>query len=502
MRKFDGKNHDNNRFKERDENLGNPGSILDANWLNAMQDEVVNTIEALGITIDPNNPKQLKEAIVLMDSIPKLHVYEENARKYADTLAGDGFVEWGYHLNYADKSRVAVNNGAWTWDGMSATDANTVTTIRNQIGMGIKGIADSVTIHGNSNTTYPILSCGGRKIYFVGSIDQNRFDLNSTGLDVAIPLPDAPNGKEAIDLDTTEYREFTTQLEAKAWVNVNPTRRQLITERQDFIGMEMWYEEILEKDIVYPLGNVQYSKNIYNGKNSNGTSIGNESNITPISLDNTLVNQQYSAYGNWDTKTKGYGVKWSTLSVSDRLRFIQDSRNNIFFDSVNSKLIQLRYRVRVIKGIFNGDWSFFNGLTSTVNTGIFTGIKTVNDIGSILNPVTNKKYEIEAVAKHSGLSLDDVSRIHDHIFVRMHLLHEGSQVSTFDADYYMAHSWRRLRDGKNIQKHDITMLKHELAEEKIMGKSLEIQYEKAHNEATKMYNYQKELLAYLKDHDV
>ena len=114
----------------------------------------------------------------------------------------------------------------------------------------------------------------------------------------------------------------------------------------------------------------------------------------------------------------------------------------------------------------------------------------------------DKKYEIEAVAKHSGLSLDDVSRIHDHIFVRMHLLHEGSQVSTFDADYYMAHSWRRLRDGKNIQKHDITMLKHELAEEKIMGKSLEIQYEKAHNEATKMYNYQKELLAYLKDHDV
>ena len=97
MRKFDGKNHDNNRFKERDENLGTPGSILDANWLNGVQDEIVNTIEALGLTIDPNNPKQMKEAIVLMDSVPKLHRYEEDARKYADRVAGDEFATCGTH---------------------------------------------------------------------------------------------------------------------------------------------------------------------------------------------------------------------------------------------------------------------------------------------------------------------------------------------------------------------------------------------------------------------
>jgi hypothetical protein len=78
----------------------------------------------------------MKEAIVLMDSIPKLHVYEENARKYADTLAGDGFVEWGYHLNYADKSRVAINNGATTYDKYVYISQD-IPNIRNAISIGV-----------------------------------------------------------------------------------------------------------------------------------------------------------------------------------------------------------------------------------------------------------------------------------------------------------------------------------------------------------------------------
>ena len=70
------------------------------------------------------------------------------------------------------------------------------------------------------------------------------------------------------------------------------------------------------------------------------------------------------------------------------------------------------------------------------------------------------------------------------------------------SDYYMAHSWLRLRQGKDIQKHDITMLNHELAEEKEMQDSLDVIYEDSHERVQKIYNYQKELLEYLKDHDV
>lgn len=46
------------------------------------------------------------------------------------------------------------------------------------------------------------------------------------------------------------------------------------------------------------------------------------------------------------------------------------------------------------------------------------------------------------------------------------------------------------------------MLKHELEEEKIMGTSIDVIYENVHNEVQKKYNYQKELLEYLKNNDV
>ena len=91
--------------------------------------------------------------------------------------------------------------------------------------------------------------------------------------------------------------------------------------------------------------------------------------------------------------------------------------------------------------------------------------------------------------------------MYDHVFIREHKFKDGS-VHKFYPDYYMAHSWLRLREGKNIQKHDITMLKHELEEEKIMGTSIDVIYENVHNEVQKKYNYQKELLEYLKNNDV
>lgn len=52
---------------------------------------------------------------------------------------------------------------------------------------------------------------------------------------------------------------------------------------------------------------------------------------------------------------------------------------------------------------------------------------------------------------------------------------------------------------KTIDNCNLTMLKHELLEESIMGNSLDIPYETAHNIAEKQYNYQKELMEYLEE---
>lgn len=112
-----------------------------------------------------------------------------------------------------------------------------------------------------------------------------------------------------------------------------------------------------------------------------------------------------------------------------------------------------------------------------------------------------KENEVKAIAKNSNFTIDEISRIYDHVFIRNHKFKNGT-IHRFDADYYMAHSWIRLRNGKKIYNHDFTMLYHELAEESIMGERLDIFYEDVHKEVEKKYSYQKELLEYLKNHDV
>ena len=112
----------------------------------------------------------------------------------------------------------------------------------------------------------------------------------------------------------------------------------------------------------------------------------------------------------------------------------------------------------------------------------------------------DRKYEIKAVAKNTGFKEEDVDKVFAHIFEVKHLFEDGT-IHLFDSDYYMQHSWMRLREGNNIQPHDITMLKHELAEANIMGKGTDVVYETAHKKVEKKYNYQKELLEYLKSHE-
>ena len=110
----------------------------------------------------------------------------------------------------------------------------------------------------------------------------------------------------------------------------------------------------------------------------------------------------------------------------------------------------------------------------------------------------NSMYEVRAIAKNSGMSESDIKKVYDHIYTNKHLFKNGT-IHLFDHDYEMAQSWQRLRNNNNIQPHDITLLKHELAEYNIMGESIDIEYEPVHNEVTKKYNYQKELMQYLKE---
>lgn len=108
----------------------------------------------------------------------------------------------------------------------------------------------------------------------------------------------------------------------------------------------------------------------------------------------------------------------------------------------------------------------------------------------------NKQHEIVKVSKNSRLSQSDVEKIYNHIFINEYDLEDGRK--RFDPSYDMAESWRRLSEigGKNIQPHDLVMLRHELMEHDLMANGM--RYDEAHELTNKNYNYQKAWIAWMK----
>lgn len=94
--------------------------------------------------------------------------------------------------------------------------------------------------------------------------------------------------------------------------------------------------------------------------------------------------------------------------------------------------------------------------------------------------------DIEKIASNTDFSLDQIRLIKNYLFIWEHDLEDGTR--RFDPIFHIAESWRRLAyDAKNIQPHDITLLKHELLEIDLVTKGYS--QREAHENATKIHNY-------------
>lgn len=98
--------------------------------------------------------------------------------------------------------------------------------------------------------------------------------------------------------------------------------------------------------------------------------------------------------------------------------------------------------------------------------------------------------EVSRIAKNTGFPAKDIEKVYYHVFENKYNLEGG--LKTFDPDYDMAQSWQRLFTGTQIQKHDITLLHHELMESELMAKGID--YDTAHKETQKKYDYLSELV--------
>ena len=101
--------------------------------------------------------------------------------------------------------------------------------------------------------------------------------------------------------------------------------------------------------------------------------------------------------------------------------------------------------------------------------------------------------DAESISQNTGYSIEEIQNIKKYIFFDIHDLGDG-RTDRFDSDFMMAQSWQRLIDGKDIQEHDFTLLKHELLERKYENQG--IPHSKAHTLASNEYNYSEEAEKY------
>lgn len=106
--------------------------------------------------------------------------------------------------------------------------------------------------------------------------------------------------------------------------------------------------------------------------------------------------------------------------------------------------------------------------------------------------VRKMKTDVSRISKNTGFSEELIKSIKNFIFMEKHDL--GDRIDYFDPDYKMAESWQRLIDGKNIQQHDLTLLKHEKMERELMLQGYT--QDEAHKITSMKYNYGKEAEEY------
>lgn len=112
--------------------------------------------------------------------------------------------------------------------------------------------------------------------------------------------------------------------------------------------------------------------------------------------------------------------------------------------------------------------------------------------------VRKMKTDVRNISNNTGFSESDIAQIKDHVFMKEHDL-GGDIPEQFYPSYAMAQSWQRLIEGKNIQKHDITLLRHEKMESDLMkqGYSQSV----AHRMTESVFNYAKESREYYAEID-
>lgn len=176
--------------------------------------------------------------------------------------------------------------------------------------VGETGLFEPINEGLNGSTTVSnTMTLGNNTIQLVNGI------AHYTGGDFL--LPDAPDGTKTYDSETGEV--VIHESVELAFASETETNK-VITTRKDLVFLETGHEDI-SNIFFHPNGDVQFKDNSWNG----------------ISLVQDLT-------------TKGFGKKWLDMPTSERIKAIQDPKNNIYFNAETKKYIQVKFIKQVIEG--------------------------------------------------------------------------------------------------------------------------------------------------------
>lgn len=233
---------------------------------------------------------EIAEDLNAFASVLRSATTEQAVDFYADfrrsNLAGSGFEEMGKHPSGVS----LINEGMY---------------IPTRVDQTTKGYMcfghNSIAALGSSNTMYPTLNANGFQI----QINDGR--LKNNAYYVVDNFPPAPN-------------------------------RSTLPNRADLYFFEVWTEDISTKDFVYPYGNTQFKADFYKG--------------IELVFGSFVGFGTYSLLGNWQTEGDlvGKGSVWSTLSNTDKKKYIDNRANNMYLTE-EGKVVQIRYRLRAVLGL-------------------------------------------------------------------------------------------------------------------------------------------------------
>ena len=105
--------------------------------------------------------------------------------------------------------------------------------------------------------------------------------------------------------------------------------------------------------------------------------------------------------------------------------------------------------------------------------------------------------DTKKIAKNLGKEEADIKKVKSYLFEDKVLYDSDmKEYKRFEPDCAIAQSWQRLIIGKDIKKHDMTLIEHELLEMRIKRENPGIEHHEAHRLASNIYNYPKEAEEY------